>query len=169
MEQLLGTGMAGGESFEDCIEFGATCTSTDGVNWTPEPDTGFGADSFDGIFVFFFIVAAIAGVVGLAVRLSMARKMADDAGLDKGHATAMTLLTGDEGLSATYLASSLRQSRDPGERDSEKDTDKAKDKEAVEAPQPIADRFRALERLRDEGLITTGEYDERRTRILDNL
>ena len=167
MEQLLGTGMAGGESFEDCIEFGATCTSTDGVNWTPEPDTGFGADSFDGIFVFFFIVAAIAGVVGLAVRLSMARKMADDAGLDKGHATAMTLLTGDEGLSATYVASSLRQSRDPGERDSEKDRDK--DKEAVEAPQPIADRFRALERLRDEGLITTGEYDERRTRILDDL
>lgn len=127
-----------------------------------EPDPGFGSGSgiggFEAAFGAFFVLAVVIGIAATAYRIWMARDMAKDAGLDPNHATAMTLLTGDEGLSATYLASSLRTPPTEGG-----------DKEEKGPEQSVADRLRALQQLRDDGLITTAEYDERRARILDDL
>jgi hypothetical protein len=76
--------------------------------------------------------------------------------MDPDRATAMTLLS-DDGLDATYLAANLRS---PG---------------APAAPPPVdpgrsaEDRLRQLQQLRDGGLVSAEEYDERRRAILDSL
>jgi hypothetical protein len=54
-----------------------------------------------------FVLAAVAGV-GLTIwRVSLARDLARESGMDPDRATAVTLLS-DDGLDATYLASSRR-------------------------------------------------------------
>ncbi len=108
---------------------------------------------FVGLFVLFVI-----GGIGLTIwRVALARDMARQAGMDPDQATAVTLLS-DDGLDATYLASSLR-------------TKPAGDPSPT-PPTPTRtahDRLRELEHLRDQGLITAGEYDARREAILDSL
>jgi hypothetical protein len=82
----------------------------------------------------------------------MARKMAERSGMDANEATAMTLLS-DDGLDATYLASNLRpgqpQEGGPG--------------------RSVSERLTEVESLKQQGLVTQAEYDERRTAVLDSL
>lgn len=100
------------------------------------------------------VLMVVAGTGMTIYRVTMARQMAEDAGLDPDRATAMTLLS-DDGLDATYLASSLRGTG------------------PTAATQPAGrsahERLRELERLREEGLLTAAEYEARRQAILDSV
>lgn len=126
----------------------------------PGFDDGFGTPVDAGPpswFVGFFLLAVIVGVGTTIYRVSLAREMARDSGMDEDQATAMTLLS-DNGLDATYLASSLRE----GSR---------QQADASDAPRgrSVNDRLRELQQLRDEGLVTYDEYEIRRKEILDSL
>lgn len=172
---INGDGAGGDDLPDECFELGVTCSSIDGKTWVAqndgtgvdefplEPGASDGFGDFGGAMVLLFVVGVIIAVATLAYRIWMARDMARDGGLDPNQATAMTLLSGDEGLSATYLASSLR-------RPPHGDGDASAEGEASRpSKQPVAERLRQLEKLKEDGLITLGEYDERRRRILDDL
>lgn len=122
---------------------------------------GFQEDPFadpglPGPFIGLFVLALVVGVAVTLWRVSMARQVARDSGLDPDRAAAMTLLS-DDGLDATYLAASLREpSRRPAE---ELDT----------SARTVADRLRELDRLHADGLVTAEEYQARRTAILDSI
>jgi hypothetical protein len=164
----VGPSYAGG--LQQCLDQAAnhngeppTCSKENGVWVASWPDDGgLGSGSgIPGAFVFLVVVAMIAGV-GLTIwKVSTARTLARQAGMDPGMATRMTLLT-DDGLDATYLASSLRPHPQP-------------DQQPVEqAPQPTAgptatSRLRELQGLLDQGLVTQGEYDRRRQAIIDSV
>lgn len=105
-------------------------------------------------FVALAVLMAVAGIGMTIYRVTMARQMAEDAGLDPDRATAMTLLS-DDGLDATYLASSLRGTGPTAA--------------AQPAGRSANERLRELERLRDEGLVSAAEYETRRQAILDSI
>lgn len=137
-----------------------------GVYALPDPmppafDGGFSGPAGPGVppgFVAFFLLIILLGVGTTIWRVSLARQVARDSGMDEDQATAMTLLS-DNGLDATYLASNLRNR--PGQ---EQDP-------ASPSPQgrTVNERLRELQQLRDEGLVTYDEYEARRNEILDSL
>ncbi|HEX6249586.1 MAG TPA: SHOCT domain-containing protein [Nocardioidaceae bacterium] len=123
-------------------------------------DPGFGAVS-TGIppaFLAFMVVIFVLGVATALYRVSLARRMAVESGMDPDRATAMTMLT-DDGLEATYLASSLRR---PAPQ-------VGQTPEPAAAPRSVEERLQELQRLRDQGLVTYEEYDARRQAIIDSL
>ncbi len=126
----------------------------DGTGWTRSFDSGGTGSSVPGGFVALAVLALLAGIAVTVWRVSTARQLARDAGLDTGQATAMTLLE-DNGLEATYLAANLR------------------DRQPRLPSGPVARsteaRLRELQELRNQGLVTSVEYDERRRAILDSL
>lgn len=107
-------------------------------------------------FVAFAVLLMVTGVGVTVWKVLAAREMAREAGLDPDRATAVTLLD-EDGFAATYLASSLRDR--PGD---------AGPSDATASPS-IADRLRALDQLRDVGLVTAEEHTARRAKILDEL
>jgi len=126
-------------------------TSTDGTNWTADCDSGFGADDgVPAILGVFFVLFLIVAVAGTFWKVSTARRLATQSGMNPDDATAMSLLT-DNGLEATYVASQVRQGS------------------GQQAQRSAADRLRDLEELHKQGLITTVEYAERREVILKSL
>ena len=150
----------GGGSLQDCMDQSInhngqppTCTQVDGT-WVPSwPDDNAG---FVGGFVVFAVLLVLVGIAATWWRVSTARRLATQSGMDPNLATQMTLLD-DDGLSATYLAASLRQPS-PTE---------AAAPAPVEAPPTAASRLGELKSLMDAGLITQAEYDERRQAIID--
>ncbi|GCD91864.1 hypothetical protein NLS1_38700 [Nocardioides sp. LS1] len=134
-----------------------TCVQGPDGQWHAEyPDSGMPGG---GGFALLFVLAVIGGVAATAWKVSTARRMAPGAGMDEGDATAMTLLT-DDGLEATYLASSLRGTPT---------TAPVVSAEPAATAPDAASRLRQLESLRDQGLVTPEEYADRRARILDAL
>lgn len=137
-----------------------TCTY-DGQRWTVtgyDSVSGFGGAD-PGIpsgFVGLFAIVLVIGIGLTVYKVSMARQMAARSGMSTGEATAMTLLT-DNGLEATYLASSLRQSA-PGAPPV-----------PPEVARSVAERLAELESLRTQGLVSASEYEERRAAILADL
>jgi hypothetical protein len=127
------------------------CTSTlDGewnVSYPGDPMGGAAAG-----FAVLFVLTVAAGIGFTLWRVSTTRSMARRAGMDPDEATAMTLLS-DDGFEATYLAANLRGHSPPPAPESAS----------------VGDRLRELQGLRDEGLVTPEEYDERRRAILDDL
>ncbi len=115
-----------------------------------------GDPGFPGWFVALFVIAILAGIGTTVYRVSLARKVARDAGLDEDTAAATTLFT-QNGLDATYLAASLRGNA------------------TQQIPAASADhrsneeRLRELQRLKDQGLVTSEEYDARRKAIIDSV
>ena len=107
------------------------------------------------------MVGALIGVALLVWRVSTAQKLARQSGMDPGLATQMTLLS-DDGLDATYLASSLRQPTavDAGVVDRTRTGDTAR---------ATSERLAELKSLLDGGLVTQAEYDERRKAIIDSV
>lgn len=102
-----------------------------------------------------FVLALILGLAFTIWKVSTARRMARESGMDVGDATAMALLT-DNGFESTYLASNLRTSA----------------KEQPPAPEVRAstsDRLEELRGLHERGLITDNEHAEARRKILDGL
>jgi hypothetical protein len=100
------------------------------------------------------VLFLLIGIGTTVYKVSMARRMAERAGMDPGEATAVTLLS-EDGLGATYVASSLRPSEG--------------DLPSTPRGRPVAERLAELEAVLDQGLITRTEYDERRAAILGSL
>jgi hypothetical protein len=142
-----------------------TCT-WDGRSWVVSYEEVVPADfefGFSGPepgipawFLAFGVLVLLGGAAVTAWRVALARQVAQDAGMDPDRATAMTLLS-DDGLDATYLAANLRS---PGGPAAPAPTDPARSPE---------ERLRQLQQLRDGGLVSTEEYDERRRAILESL
>lgn len=162
---LLGGAAYAADSLEECVEQGVaqggeypSCIENEDGTFTPVATSGdpFGSESGDGlagVFVVGFVVAVIVGI-GIAIwKVSTARRLATDAGMDPGLATQMTLLD-EDGLSATYLASSLRTSQPA---------------QPVGGSPTATDRLVELRKLLDAGLISQAEHDERRRVIIDSV
>lgn len=134
-----------------------TCT-WDGRTWSVSYDTGPLGGAGPGVpsgFVALFVIVALGGVGLTLWRVSLARGMAREAGMDPDRATAVTLLS-DDGLDATYLASSLR--------------DRSGGESATTPPaRTVSSRLRELQELRDQGLVTHEEYETRRKAIVDSV
>lgn len=142
-----------------CVRMGPngeppTCTQDASGKWVASYPDGAGS-SGGGILPILVVLALLVGGGTLFWKVSMARRMATEAGMDPGRATAMAVFTHD-GLDATYLASSLRESRDP-------------EPAAATPTRSAGDRLRELEKLRDEGLLTPAEYDSHRQAIVDSV
>ena len=134
----------------------------DGRNWSYSYDDGFMDPVGTGIpsgFVVLFVLVVLAGVGTTIWRISLARQMARESGMNQDQATAVTLL-GDNGLEATYLASNLRDRPRDEQRPATSATHQGR---------TVNDRLRELQLLREEGLVTYDEYETRRRKILDSL
>jgi hypothetical protein len=99
----------------ECSVPGYTCTY-EGGNWNVDApsgsiDTQYGSPdngpSVGGMFALFVILALVIGGISFAWRVSAARRIAEQAGMNPDDAVTTTLLTHD-GLAATYLAANLR-------------------------------------------------------------
>jgi hypothetical protein len=138
-----------------------TCTAN-GESWKVSYEDGMPGGlmglevGFPPGFVAFGVLVVLVGVAVSLWRVSLARQVARDAGMDPDRATAMTLLS-DDGLDATYLAANLRSPGGPAAPP------------PVEPGRSAEDRLRQLQQLRDGGLVSAEEYDERRRAILDSL
>lgn len=151
------------ECIQQAVDTAGTCMDQNG-QWTLAPGSDDGTVGFDDVgfgfpvwFAFLFALVVVGGIAATIWRVHTARNLARQAGMDPDVATGMTLLD-DNGLSVTYLASSLRTSKPP---------------EPAAGAMPVqpsaSDRLTELERLLDGGLITQAEYDERRKAIVDSL
>jgi hypothetical protein len=117
------------------------------------PDPGGG---FAGWFIALFVLVAMLGVGSTIWRISVARKMARDAGLDPNTATAVTILSND-GVDATYLASTLAS------------RSHAQSSHPTQAPKTAEERLQELQALKAKGLVTDGEYEAQRQKILGSI
>src|SRR5690349_13560567 len=79
------------------------------ANFPPpgDPSSGMGGD-----MAALFVVGILLSIGVTAWKVSTARRMARDSGMDQGDATTMALLT-DDGLESTYVASNLRHQQPP--------------------------------------------------------
>ena len=132
-----------------------SCWEDGSGNWEVSYRDDSTASNGGGGIAVLVVLALLVGGGILFWKIWMARRMANEAGIDPGRATAMTLLT-DDGLDATYLASSLRGTR-------------AAEPAPATPTRSAGDRLRELEKLRDEGLVTPAEYDARRQAIVDSV
>ncbi|MDX6233107.1 MAG: hypothetical protein QOH68_2111 [Nocardioidaceae bacterium] len=157
---LMGTASSAhaGQSFQECIDQAAnhggeppTCTEVNGKWVASWPDDVPGGDS--GGLAFLLILGALIGIGVVVWKVSTARRLAAESGMDPGLATQMTLLT-DDGLEATYLAANLRGHASAAP---------ATPAEQVTPAKRLAD----LKALLDEGLISQAEYDGQRRAIID--
>lgn len=116
-----------------------------------EDEVDFGA-GIPAVFGVFFVLVLVSGIGFTVWQVSKTRSMARRAGMDPDEATAMTLLS-DGGFEATYLAANLR------------------DRPAATpvAVPDAAERLRQLQSLKDQGLVTEGEYAARRQAIIDQI
>lgn len=131
------------------------CTEVDGgwvASW-PDEVSGFGGVWV--LFAFLFVLAIVASIAILVWKVSTARRLATESGMDPSLATQMTLLT-DNGLESTYLAASLREPL-------------ATSKSPATEQATAAKRLGELKVLLDDGLITQAEYDEQRRSIIDAI
>jgi hypothetical protein len=125
-------------------------------------DEGFPPPADPGVpsgFVAFAVLAVLIGVGTTIWRVSLARQMARDSGMDEDHAASMTLLS-DNGLDATYLAANVRG----GPRDRQ-----VPEPPSTQSGRTVNERLRELQQLRDDGLVTSEEHETRRRQILDSL
>lgn len=134
-----------------------TCSFVNGTWHRSYSDGGLDSGGGPGgAFAALFVVALLVGGLVLAWKISTARRMAREAGMNEDDATVMTVLT-DDGFEATYLAANLRQPQTQPQAP------------ATPVPASAADRLRELDRLLAEGLITQAERDERRRAVIDGI
>jgi hypothetical protein len=150
-----------GDGLQHCLDKAAdhdgdlpTCTEVNGKWVASWPDDGLGGGGSGGI-VLLFVLGALIAIALVVWKVSTARKLAAQSGMDPGLATQMTLLT-ENGLDATYLAASLR-----------KPVPDATTPTSASASTPAAGRLAELKSLLDTGLITQEEFDKRRLAIID--
>jgi hypothetical protein len=154
-------------SFQDCLDQAInhdgeppTCTKINGTWVASWPQDSAGA-GFSGAFGFLIVLGLLAAGAIVFWKVSTAQKLAKQSGMDPSLATQMTLLT-DDGLEATYLASSLRQpSPTPSPTPSPSPS--------ATPPASVAARLQELQGLLDQGLVSQAEYDERRKAIIESV
>lgn len=160
---LATTGREPGEPPDWCFDMNehmvpSTCTWT-GQKWVKSyDDGGFGSGADGGVPGSFGVLMFLGLLVAVAVtawRVSLARRVARDAGLDPDRATELTLLE-DHGLEASYISAHL-QARPVAEQP------------PAPAVRSAEERLRELRSLLDAGLITQEEHDARRTAVVDSL
>jgi hypothetical protein len=137
------------------------CTKVDGRWVASWPDEGVTSGGAGGMIVLLMVLGVVAAVGLVAWRVTTAQRLAREAGLDPRTATQMALLS-DDGLDATYLAASLRRPT----------PSHAVDASAGTTPPPIrsvAERLTELGSLRDQGVISQEEHDERRRGIIGEV
>jgi hypothetical protein len=144
----------GGMAPDECFQLGdngqpVTCTQQPDGSWTPESMSD-GPDPV-ALAAVGFLVVLLLGVAGTVWRVRAARAMARSAGLDEAAAGRMAMIS-EDGLAATYLASSMRSPSSP-----------------APVVRDTATRLRELDRLRSEGLVTEAEHAERRAAILAEI
>lgn len=137
---------------------GLVYTAYDDFGTFEDTEMGGVDQGVPGFFAFFFVLIIVVGIATTVWKVSTARRVAQQSGMDPNDATAMALLT-DNGLEATYLASNLRPRATPPT------TPPA----AAPATTTTADRLRELASLLDQGLITQAEHDARRQAIIDGV
>ncbi len=155
---------AGG--FQDClnkaIDHGGeppVCTKVNGTwvaSW-PDSSTAGPGGGIPGAFVFLFLLAVLGSVAFTVWKVRTARTLAEQSGMDPGMATKMTLFT-ENGLDATYLASSLRPT-----------TAATPPAAPVAVTRDVSSRLTELKGLLDLGVVTQAEYDARRQAIIDSV
>jgi hypothetical protein len=121
-------------------------------------DPGGSGPGIPGWFVGFAVLVVALGIGTTIWRVSTARRIAQNAGLDPDQAASMALLTKD-GLDATYLAANLRPqppAASPGQP-------------ATPSAALAQERLANLKQLLDRNLISQAEYDQRRTEIINSL
>ena len=164
-------GPAGG-SFQHCLNQAVnhngeppTCTKGPDGTWVASWPDDPSSSGFAGGFVLLVLFVMAIGVGVTIWKVSTARRLASESGMSPGLATQMTLLT-DNGLDATYLAASLRPPQGAPAPD-EPTVTTSPDPGPAPLPKSTAERLTELGALRDQGLITDAEYDERRASIID--
>jgi hypothetical protein len=127
------------------------------VPFRPPGSSGGGVP---GAFVLLAVFAVLFAIELNAWRVTTARSLARQSGMDPGLATQMTLLT-EDGLDATYLAPTVRNRQGGGSTAS------------PVAPEPpradAAERQTELRSLMEQGLVTPAEYEGRRRTIIDTV
>lgn len=167
---LVGPSYAAGGSLQQCMDQAVnhngeppTCTKVNGQWVASWPDDGGLAGGpgggIPGGFVALFVLALFVGIGITIWKVSTARQLARQSGMDPNVATGITLLT-DNGLDATYVASSLRGRTQP---------DAAAPATPAAPPQTASSRLEELKTLLDGGMVTQQEYDERRKAIIDSV
>jgi hypothetical protein len=134
-----------------------TCTQVNGTWVASWPDDGASGSGASGAIVFLAVIGALVGLGVLVWKVSTARRLASESGMDPSLATQLALLT-EGGLESTYLAANLRPA--PHSAAPEPSTPK---------PASAAERLTELMSLLDRGIITQTEYDERRRAIIGSL
>jgi hypothetical protein len=116
-----------------------------------------------GWFIAIFVLVILAGIGSWLYRISVARQIAEDAGLDPDQAARVTMLSKD-GMEATYLASALAQ-RPPAT------PPRVPASAPAPAPRPktVEERLRELQSLRDGGLVSEDEFQAQRAKILGSI
>lgn len=138
----------------DLCEGQPSCVVEDGGDFSDFGDFGSDPTGIPGWFVAIFLLVLVLGVCTTVYRVSTAREMARKAGLDADAAGRIALLE-DNGLSAAYVASSLRQGPEAAAREP--------------SGRPAAERLAELQALKDAGTITESEYAARRQAVLDSI
>lgn len=106
-------------------------------------------------FVAFGVLAVVVAIGTTLWRVSLARRVARDAGLDPDRATELTLLE-DHGLEASYLSAHLQARPVAGQP-------------TTPAVRSAEERLRELRSLLEQGLISQEEHDARRKAVVDAL
>ena len=139
-----------------------TCTKVDGkwvATWPGDSSIGDPSSGASGAFVLLFVLAAVVGVALLLWKVSTARTLARQSGMDERLATQVTLLS-DDGFESTYLASQLRPATTPPAPPLVA---------GAPASRTAAERLTELKTLLEQGMITQAEHDERREAIVRSL
>ena len=118
------------------------------------PDSGPG---IPGWFIALFVLIGVLGAGTAIWRISVARKIARDAGLDPNTAAAVTFLSND-GVGATYLASTLASQSPP-----------QSPPQALVPTKTAEQRLQELHALKDKGLVSADEYEAQRRTILGSI
>ena len=155
-----------GRTLQQCMDEGAThggeppvCTKVNGSwvpSWPGDPRSSGGG--VPGAFVLLAVFAVLLAIGLTAWKVTTARNLARQSGMDPGLATQLTLLT-EDGLDATYLAANVRNRQTGGST-----------APPVEPPRADpAQRLTELKSLMDRGLVTPTEYEARRKAIIDSV
>jgi hypothetical protein len=109
-----------------------------------------------GWFIAIAVLMVIVGIGSFIWRISVARKLAEDAGLDPNTATSVAMLSKD-GVDAAYLASTLAS------------RSRAQPPHTTQAAKTAEQRLQELHALRDKGLVSNDEYEAQRQKILGSI
>lgn len=161
------------DSLQDCLNSGTSqdgtppdCVDNGDGTYSPvdNSDPGFGNDGGglpgEGLFIGFGVVIVVLAIGTAMWKVSAARKIATQSGLDPDTASTMALLT-NHGLEETYLLANLPKLGQPATP--------AKVDEPAADKASVAARLTELKGLLDGGMITQTEYDERRKGIIADV